>query len=228
MFNAPSRRRVLLFLLFLQLPLLPCWAQSGPGITLTFGTNNVTATGITPGKSAVFFASGLASDGAQQRVVRWAQVVSDDDRDGRVTLTTADPIPDVTIWVVADLTNGQFGVGAPSRFVPRVTRLVPGAFRRSNGSAAVTLFGFDHPVLDLLYVHPGTGVWSWNAVDGGLLDRDAANGVTLISVADAKPLGGTGGKPSEFTPGGVLVAIDWYNMEVVSVHLDAAMLGGGH
>lgn len=198
--------------------------QNAP--TLTFGTNAVTAAGITPGKSAVFFASGLMADGAQQRVVRWAQVISDDDRDGVVSLTLDGNVPTVTVWVVVDLTNGQFGVGSPAGFSPKVARLPSGAFRRSAGSSAVDLFGFDHPVLDLLYVHPGLGAWTWNAVDGRAFDRDNANGVTLISVADARPLGDTRGKPAELTPGGVLVAVDWYYMEVLAVRLDAAVLKG--
>lgn len=200
-------------------------SQAGP--TLTFGAGSVTAVGITPGKSAVFFASGLMADGAQQRIVRWAQIVSDDDRDGRVTLTLPGKVPNVTAWVVVDLTNGQFVAGSPGGFSPRVTQLPSGAFRRSNGSSAVDLFGFDHPVLDLLYVHPGLGAWTWNAVDGRALDHDKANGVTLVSVADAKPLGDTRGKPTEFALGGVLIAVDWYHMEVVTVRLDAAVLKGG-
>jgi hypothetical protein len=220
---------VALLAAMLSLQALPCLAQGNSGVTLTFSANAVTAAGITPGKSAVFFASGLMPDGAQQGVVRWSQIVSDDDRDGRVTLTMTNRIPSVTIWAVVDLTNGQFGVGSPGGFAPRVTRLVPGAFRRSGGSAAVDLFGFDHPVLDLLYVFPGKGAWTWNAVDGRApFDRDGANGVTLVSVADAKPLGDANGKPSEFAAGGVLIAIDWYHMEVVTVRVDAAVLGGGH
>jgi len=222
-------RAISLFaIVFLSSLCAPCsLAQGQPDLTLTFGTNAVTADGITPGQAAVFFASGLAPDGAQQRIVRWKDVVSDDDRDGRVTLTLNDPVPLVTVWAVVDLTDGRYAVGSPEGFHAHLARLPAGAFRHGSGSSVVDLFGFDHPVLDLLYVHPGRGAWTWIAVDGRLLDRDAGNGITLIAAGDGTPLGDVHGKPpSEFTPGGVLVAIDWYHMDVLATRLDAAVLGG--
>jgi hypothetical protein len=219
-------RRTFLIALSLLLCALPCLAQAEHGVTLSFGTNSVTAAGITPGKSAVLFASGLAADDAQQRVVRWVRILSDDDRDGRVTLTLAERVPAATIWAAVDLANGQYAVASPNGSMPRVTKLPPGAFRRSNGSSAVDQFGFDHPVLELLYVHPGLGAWTWTALDGRMLDRDGPNGVTLISVADAKPVGDTAGKPAGFAPGGVLVAVDWYDMEALILRLDGGLLGG--
>lgn len=199
-----------------------------PEVTITFGPSSVTAAGITPGKSAAFFASGLIPDGPHQQIVRWRQIVSDDDHDGSVTLPVDGGAPRFTIWAVVDLTNGRYAVASPPEFHPRVTELPHGAFRRSAGANAVDQFGFDHAVLDLLYVHPGRGAWTWNAVDGRVLDRDASNGITLVAAGDGTPLGDTNGKASEFTAGGVLVAIDWFNLEVLALPLDGAVLGGAH
>jgi hypothetical protein len=206
--------------------LLSLLAQGQAGVTLSFGANTVTADGITHGKAAVFFATGLVPDDEQQRIVRWRKIVSDDDGDGRVSLALDGGVTRSTIWAVVDLTDGRFAIGSPPGFYPRFTRIPNAAFRHSGGSAAVDLFGFDHPVLDLLYVHPGLGAWTWNAVDGRSLDRDRPNGVTLIAAGDGTPLGDTRGKRDEFSPGGILVAIDWYHMEVLAIRLDAAILGG--
>ncbi len=56
--------------------LLSILAQGQAGITLTFGAKSVTADGVTRGKSAVFFASGLAPDDEQQRVVGDTAVIT--------------------------------------------------------------------------------------------------------------------------------------------------------
>lgn len=201
---------------------------ASPEVTITFGPASVTAAGITPGKSAVFFASGLIADGPHQQIVRWKQIVSDDDHDGSVTLPVEGGAPKFTIWAVVDLANGRYVVASPPEFLAHIIEVSHGGFPRSAGSSVVDRFALDHPVLDVLYVHPGRGAWTWNAMDGGRLDRDGANGVTLIAVDDGRPLGDTQGKASELTAGGVLIAIDWYHLEVLAVQLDGAMLRGGN
>ncbi len=207
--------------------LLSLLAQGQAGITLTFGAKSVTADGVTRGKSAVFFASGLAPDDEQQRVVRYQRVVSDDDGDGRVTLTLDEPVSTVTIWAVVDMADGRFVIASPKRSYAKVVKPIPpGAFRRSEHSAVVDRLGLEHPVVDVLYVHPGLGAWTWIAADGRGLDP--ADGVTLIGTGDAKSIGDPHGKSlGEFAPGGIVVAVDWYHMEVIAARLDGALLGGG-
>jgi hypothetical protein len=214
--------------ILLALTLFPLLARGQSAVTVTFGPNSVTAAGITPGKSVVFFASGLAPDDEQQRVIHYQQVVADDDRDGRVTATLDEPVSPVTMWVVVDLADGRYAVASPGPYGRVVNPIPSGAFRRGGSSSAVDLFGLAHPVLDVLYVHPGLGAWTWIAADGRGLDRGPADGVTLIAAGDAKAVGDPHGKaPGEFAPGGILIAVDWYHMEVVAARLDAALLGGG-
>jgi hypothetical protein len=213
----------------LPLVLLSLLAQGQSGVTISFGANSVTASGITPGKSAVFFASGLVPDDEQQRVIHYQQIVADDDRDGRVTVTLSEPVPAVTVWAVVDLTDARYAFGSPNGSYGRIVSPIPhGAFRRSAQSSAVDLFGLAHPVLDILYVHPGVGAWTWIAVDGRGLDPGPADGITRVAVGDARAVGDAHDKPpNEFVPGGLLVAIDWYHMSVVAARLDSALLGAG-
>jgi len=208
--------------------LLSLLAQGQSGVTISFGANSVTASGITPGKSAVFFASGLAPDDEQQRVIHYQQIVTDDDRDGRVTLTLNDPVPMATIWAVVDLTDGRYSLGSPGPY-GRFAKPIPGgSFRRGGRSPSVDVFGLAHPVLDILYVHPGVGAWTWIAVDGRGLDGGPPDGITRVAVGDARAVGDAHGKPPNgFVPGGLLVAIDWYHMSVATARLDDALLGAG-
>jgi hypothetical protein len=209
----------------LSLLLLSLLAQGQSGVTISFGTNSVTAAGITPGKSAVFFGSGLAPDGEQQRVIHIQQLVGDDDRDGRVTLTLSEPVPLVTVWAVVDLSNAHYVLGSPGWYGRNARSIPTGAFRRSGSSSAVDLFGLGAPVLDVLYVHPGIGAWKWIASDGRGLDPGPADGITRVAVGNAKSIGDPHGKPPDaFVPGGVVVAIDWYHMSVVAGRLDNALL----
>src|ERR1700682_4049507 len=72
-------------------------------IVVTFGASPVTASGITPGPSALFFASGRQKNGYDQTLVRYAQTVTDDDHDGAVTFDLGRAVPALTVWVGVDM-----------------------------------------------------------------------------------------------------------------------------
>lgn len=200
-------------------------AVASGAVTLTLAANSATASGITPGGRAVFFASGLQHNGYDTSFVRIATIVSDDANSGTVTLTLTDPISATTIWAVVDLTDGRYAVASPAGYTTRTVDLPRNVLRRVSGRTGVVRFGFDHPALDLLYVQPGMGAWAWYAMDGRKLDHDGANGVTLIDAADGIPLGDTSGNATELEVGGTLVAVDWYNMEYAVLRLDEATVG---
>jgi hypothetical protein len=202
----------------------PLMAQPANDVAVSFNATSVTASGITPGKSALFFASGIRKNGYDQSRVRVVRTVTDDDRDGTVTFDLGASVPATTVWVVVDLNNGHFTLATPVEAVADEVPLPRNAFHKSGN--AVVQFGFDHPTLDLLYVHPGRGVWTWSALDGRLLDRDGPNGVTLIDVHDGTRADGGAGAASDFAAGGKLVAVDWYKMQYAVVHLDGSVLAG--
>ena len=195
-------------------------------IVVTFGPTSATATGITPGKTALFFATGRQKDGYFQTLIRYAVSVTDDDHDGSVTFDLGKHVPSMTVWVVVDTTNGHYTMAMPTVAIAEEVPLPANAFRKMHGGAAVDGFAYDHPTLELLYIHPGHGTWVWSAADGRALDHDGPNGITLISAADGKKVGGTTEDAAEFSPGGTMVAVDWYKMQYSVVHLDGAILGG--
>src|SRR5256885_111906 len=97
---------------------------------------------------------------------------------------------------------------------------------RKGPSAAIDTVSFNHSYLDLLYVHPGLGAWTWSSMGGLHPDRGDKYGSTVVALTDAKPLGSSGPQPSGFVPGGILVAVDVTRMEIAVVRLDGAMIGG--
>lgn len=191
---------------------------------LTFEGRVVTASNVTPGGDVVFFAVGLVPTGWQSTVMRWSQAVSDDDRDGTVTYDAGAEVPCKSIWIAAELTNGHFAVAAPPGCPLRQVALDSRSFKKS-AKGELELFLHARPYLDLLYVHPGKGAWTISAADSFPTDADGeSNGVTAIALSGARSLTGDGTKAKDFVPGGILIAIDLYKLDVVAERLDAKML----
>ena len=218
--------RIALFASLLLATLTISAQSNGAAPVVTFTETAITASGITKGKTALIYGIGVQRSGYDQLFVRVLQEVADDDGDGVVTLPFADGLPHGAVWAVFDLTNNQYTIAASPGFVPAAVELPRNAFRRGGAGNAVVRFAFDHPSLELLYVHPGKGVWSWSAMDGRALDRDGANGVTTVDAADGKRASGTDRDASEFAPGGTLIAVDWYKQQYAAVRLDGTLLGG--
>ena len=78
----------------------------------------------------------------------------------------------------------------------------------------------------MIYVEPGHGAWLWWGSAGSLGVVNGANGISTVAVDSAVPLKAGNATLKEFSPGGILVAVDWQRMRVLAARLDAAMLGG--
>jgi hypothetical protein len=217
-------KRLLLLLTFVLFPAVTATAAPHE-LGVTFAGRRVTATGITPGADVVFYAVGYAQSALTALPVKASAVVHDDDRKGSVTFENAFDIPTNCVWVVVDLTNGQFTVAHAGDALHEVP-LSPNAFRKgSAGDVDVLAHSAIH--MEGLYIQPGRGVLTWTATDGGSDDADRkANGVVVISLAQAKPLAGRNIDKRAFTPGGVLVAIDYHDLRVAVARIDGSMLAG--
>jgi hypothetical protein len=190
---------------------------------LAFDGRRVTASNITPGGQVVYFAAAYVPEGWKSTILRWSEVVTDDDRDGTVTLDAGRDVPAKSAWVVADMTNGHFAAAAPGdmplRQVPFDKRSL-----RKNAKGDLELFLHSTPFLELLYVHPGKGAWTGNASDSSPDDADGTiDGITGFALSTARPLAGEAA-PKDFAPGGILIAIDLYRLQVVAERLDGQML----
>ena len=198
---------------------------SGPSVVLS--RKSVTVTGITPGADVVFFGAGMDQDGFTSTLSRWCRIVKDDDKDGAVTFVPANDIPPKFILVVADARNGQFTIASPEGFSTR--RPVRKKEFLANASGVIERIASPGPSADAIYIHPGGGIWNVRSWDGAPEDGDhQPNGVTVLSLADFKPLGTPGEKPAAFAPGGTLFVVDFEEFTIDAVHLDGSILNGGH
>ena len=201
-------------------------ARNEVAVTATFAGNTITAAGITPGKSAVFFGITFFGPNDTRQLVRWKQIVTDDDGDGTVALSSGDVPLTSSLWVVADLASGRFAVGGPPSSAFNPAAAPRQLLRQSLASGPIDRLTFDHPLLDMLYVDPGHGAWVWYARDGGYGDKDGANGLATVDLADGQPLSGSGPPPTQFSSGGVLIAIDWYQRAILATPIAPNDLAG--
>src|SRR5258706_7232233 len=132
-------------LLLLLLVASGAYAAQPPDIVVTFGPTTVTATGITPGKAALFFATGRQKNGYDQTLIRYAHTVTDDDHDGAVTFELGKPVPAMTVWVVVDITNGHYTLAMPVVAIAEEVPIPGNAFHRAHGRAVVDGICLDHP-----------------------------------------------------------------------------------
>lgn len=201
-------------------------AAAAKGPVVKIEETRVTASSVSPGSDVAFLSVGLATDGYHSLVVRTQTIVSDADRDGAATLEQPDRVPWRSIWIVADVKNGQFTVAGPEGYSPNLLDGIP-VLRKSKG-ADVDEIVVRHPAAFLYYIHANGGVWELTARDGDSRDADrAANGVITVRLSDFSPIGPAKDKPKGLSPGGVLIVLDYYEMDVLAVKLDGGMLNGG-
>jgi hypothetical protein len=146
---------------------------------------------------------------------------SDDDRDGVVKFAYPKGVPLRSVWIAVDQRNGDIGAGVPSGYTLRMTAIPPGAWKRKSG-AAIDALSIEHKALEYLLVHPGQGVWRWEADQGSRRDEDGLDdNIVTISSASLRPAGKDKGKgssaaPAKFSAGDTMVAIDPFSLEVIT------------
>jgi hypothetical protein len=212
-------------LLLLSVP-LQLRAANNAGLSIAFSQHSITVSGLSPGSTAVFF--GVARVPVpyayMNRIQRWAVVVDDSGHSGTATFDLQQDVPPASVWAVVDLRNAHYVLSSGPGLGLRQTSL--GNPLRKGPSQSTDHFAFDHGYLDLLYVHPGLGAWTWSAVGGTTSTNGGPRNSTLVSLSDGKPVGQSGAKPPAFLPGGVLIAIDFTRLEIAAVPVDQLLIGG--
>jgi len=201
-------------------------AGSRPVVTVDTAKKQIIASELTPGTQVLIYGYGAGTTGYDRVFSEWHEIVSDSDNDGIVTYKSNEPIPWRSIWVAVDLRNAQFGIAAPAGYniaVPTTTKV----FKR-DAAGLLTQLASASPWLNAVYVHPGGGVWLMTADDGQPDDFDGRpDGFTTLALQSFKSLGVPGERPKEFVPGGVLIVIDPFRMQLYAVRLDGSILKGG-
>src|SRR5262249_9634052 len=149
---------------------------------------NVTATGISPGSTAVFVGAARVPDrrAYMDRVQRWASAVEDADHDGVVTLALPQEVPAVSVWAVVDLRGAQYAIVNGSEIGLRRME-VGNPFRKSAGGAVDRLV-LKNRYVELLYVKPGLGALQWTALGDSASDEVAPNGGTVVAIGKGNAL----------------------------------------
>jgi hypothetical protein len=223
--NMRTTPRVMTVLLFLFLA-TNAFAANDDKLSITLAKRAITVSGLSPGSTAVFFGVGQVAipRAYMNQVRRWAVTVEDTDHKGTVTFDLQQDVPPASVWAVIDLRNAHYatisGPGIQAREIALDNPL------RKGKSLSADRFAFDHGYLDLLYVHPGLGSWTWSAIGGSTRDNGGPNNSTIVSLSDGKAVGQSGSKPASFAPGGILVAVDFVRIEIAVVHVDQQLIGG--
>jgi hypothetical protein len=107
------------------------------------------------------------------------------------------------IWVVADVGTGA-AVAALSPTMKASARPIA-----VHAIAGETTVSFDSAAVEVLYVRPRHGAWTFKVADGGGRDSDGVqNGAIVMPVASLVPLKGNPHPPEIVFAGDVLLIID--------------------
>jgi hypothetical protein len=194
------------------------WALANPDKSkprIEFGSNEVLATGITPGGSVAWFSVAREAAPFVAVMARREAIVTDSGGSGTVSFDVGKPVPECSISVAVDLASGDFAVASPPSYPLREVALSPGAFRNApNGKLARVVQ--DSHLLEVFVARPGVGAWVAMLTDQE--DQTApTHGSVAVALERLQPVGPTTAAPDEFSTGDVFVAIDPERMTVASV-----------
>jgi len=189
----------------------PCAAENKkPPVDVKFSGSTVTAKGVTPKASVLFFA-------VVSEATPWAEgrgkleaVVADVDGDGIVlyNMPSGAAVPRRSIWAVCDLEDGDLIVTAPENYVPRRVELPGNGLKRGANGQIEKLELASSQWLEIAVVRPKQGAWTATVYDGGLGDEDRSNnGHILRGFSGFKSVAGAE-SPGHLTGRDVVVVID--------------------
>jgi hypothetical protein len=193
-------------------------AQPSGTPEITFQPRSLAVSGLSPKGQAVGY--GIAREIAEDdvaTVVRRAQLLADDDGDGKAEWALDREVPLRSIWVVVDLATGEVAAAAPEGYpLRRVDWRGVGLVR---GNPRADRVEDARSFAEVLLVRPGQGAWRLTLGDGSDLDDDGKPDGRLAAALDRfEPFPGTSAPPPDrFDPRDVVVLIDPNQMELTVV-----------
>lgn len=179
-------------------------------LNVQINANQVIASGVTRGGEVVFFGRTVRWQGGVRHLGRHAVVLTDEDRDGVVTLTLDEVLPRASAFVVVDFDSGAFVLASPAGFTPKQIELPSLVWR-----GGVSYIDLRREYLDVLFVRPRVGVWRAEMRQGGARDADGSNDANLrAALASMPPLLGTSQPPPTATRRDVIAIIDPRRLDV--------------
>jgi hypothetical protein len=169
---------------------------------IKFTPTGVVAEGIRPGGDAIWFVHSVTEFSGWPRLSRIARVVTDEDRDGSVSLEGS--VTPSSVWAVVDYATGESAIAMPEG-APPVRELR----ERGNGWAAGRAhLDFAVSDLDVLLVRPGRGAWVVRTQQGGSRDGDGRPDNNLrVRLSDMEKLHGSDKTPPVALPRDLVIAV---------------------
>ena len=183
-------------------------AQPADNAAVRIEETSVVASGVTPGATVVFFGISHEGDGYRLRLAEYADIVTDDDRDGQVRYEIGRPISSNAVFVAVDLRGGRRAMASGS-FAPLKRNQLPSAALHAPANGHVARIDLPSDFTIFWIVRPGTGAWRHAVRDGGPDDGDG----TRDGRATARLDRFTGppawpAAPDDFRPGDLVFAVD--------------------
>jgi hypothetical protein len=192
----------------------PMLSAAGPGMPLTpelaFDSSGVTISAVSPGDTVAWMGMIRERSGAHMNVrfVRGADTV---DLSGQLTLIEAGADEAQAIYTVANVANGAASVVNAPGFVRTVDSI------NVTATAGQSSISIEAPYMELMYVRPGVGSWTFGTGDGSDLDADGEeNGSIVVPLAQLID-SGAGLPPETVDAGDVIMVIDPYQIRVAQL-----------
>ncbi|MGN6186869.1 MAG: hypothetical protein ACTHQM_24810 [Thermoanaerobaculia bacterium] len=186
-------------------------------IAVQVNAKEIVVSGVSPGTDVYLFGGLQVGREFYTTLMAVDLIATDEDRDGVVTFAYTKGVPLRSVWVAVDQRNGDLGVGVPAGYTLRMRTIPPGAWKRKSGTS-IDALAIEHRALEYLLVHPGQGVWRWQADQGSKRDEDGLNdNVVTVSPASMRRADKKNDNASAtFGSGYLMVAIDPFSLEVLT------------
>lgn len=171
----------------------------------------VVATNVTKNGDVVFFAIARTPRDGWTEIRHWHRLVRvDSQAAASVDLPTG--VPTHSVWGVVDVASGGVAFALPDESLFHEVPFLPMVLHRDD-SEEFDRFISGRARLDLLWIRPHVGAWSFSGGDGALADADrASDGSLAVSPGSLTALGSVP-TPSKFQSGDLLLLIDPHAFE---------------
>ena len=202
-------------LVVLVLWLLPGVAMAQ--LTMSFGSSNVTISGMSKGGSVTLVSLTRDVDDWTAKVTPLSALLTDTDGDGSETYELGRSVIKRSLWVAVDMSTGGAIVVSPG-LAGVQSKLDPSEAIQLGKGGLYSLLADKRTVLDLTVVRPKVGAWHIRAWDGGKNDADqTADGTILIDSLTMTPMLPGGRGLQDFQAGDVLLGLDHSSLEFYAV-----------
>ncbi len=200
----------------------PSVAGATPGIEITFLSASVRISGVTPGsRVAILTIWHELRRKTDPFIGRRAEVLSDDDADGVVEISTPPAVPFKSIWIAVDVSTTEVAIATPQEYPQRVG---PGSepYRAPSGDG-LTKIRNARAAAELMLVRRRAGAWTARIYkDSGLDENRGIEGPSQIDVSSMIALGDSPSAPDRLFGNDVLVMIDPFEMDFWVAKVGAA------